>query len=71
MLVCVGVAWVKLGPVVREWWSQRKEREERLNFGELCVLTHLEDRAKSMVPRWFLGSPLGSGRRFLISFRGI
>ena len=34
-VVCAGIVWMKLGPVLREWWARRKEREEELNFGEL------------------------------------
>lgn len=33
-IVCVVIVWIKVGPVAREWWRKRKEREEELNFGK-------------------------------------
>ena len=34
VVVCVGIAWMKVGPQVRNWWKRKKEKEEELNFGE-------------------------------------
>ena len=34
VVVCLGLVWMKLGPVVSEWWTRRKAREEELNFGK-------------------------------------